>query len=99
MKEGFVVYYFMLICILAISAEALNDKDISVAHGQMGLHGEDFNGRRILGDKLGEAKRKKEIRFFPEGYKSESIKEGRAEIWFHQSDYHDPTTHPVTPSP
>ncbi|GLJ25905.1 hypothetical protein SUGI_0496650 [Cryptomeria japonica] len=75
--------------------------DISVAHGQISLHGKDFNGRPILGDKLGEAKRKKEIRFFLEGYgyKTKSIKEGRAEIWIHQSDYHDPTTHPVALSP
>ncbi|XP_059064663.1 disease resistance protein L6-like [Cryptomeria japonica] len=66
-------YSFMLICILATSAETLNDivmisTNIFVAHGQISLHGKDFNGRPILGDKLGEAKRKKEIRFFPEGY-------------------------------
>ncbi|GLJ31477.1 hypothetical protein SUGI_0631680 [Cryptomeria japonica] len=44
-------YSFMLICILATSAEAFNDKDIYVAHGQISLHGKDFNGRPILGDK------------------------------------------------
>ncbi|GLJ27138.1 hypothetical protein SUGI_0532070 [Cryptomeria japonica] len=94
-------YSFMLICILATSAETLNDIDISVAHGQTSLHGKDFNGKPILGDKLGEAKRKKEIRFFLEGYgyKTKSIKEGRAKIWIHQSNYHDPTTHSVAPSP
>ncbi|GLJ32256.1 hypothetical protein SUGI_0649190 [Cryptomeria japonica] len=94
-------YSFMLIWLLATSAEALNDIDIFVAHGQISLHGKDFNGRPILGDKLGEAERKKENIFFPEGYgyKTKSIKEGRAEIWIHQCDYHDPTTHPVALSP